>query len=375
MQYIKSDFITMNSEDFIQVKKYVLSTKTLQLHILLQLYSKIFDREVSEEIKNSFFDILEGNVFVNKSELKSVIQCLLKLNEINKAIEIIKSNPSSDLPLSVYFPLFKILIKEKKIDPLIFHKMITFKLECYHYSELFKLNDDSIKNVFFEKLITDLQTVNEELFNDILMIKKCKIYKCGHTLSGFSIRRSDALIIKEMIERFFVGMTKRQKTNWDAFKEMISKSQFDLIIDGANVGFFNNKGVINYSNIVSMVNKLSDKKILVLMNAKHKKEFDKFGPSIWTSCIWYSERCLYDDMYWLYASVSLNISVITNDKLSNVKSQLRNNDIFSVLEKIEKYKFIKHDENGLILPPNVIQVVDKHVHIPYNGQWTCIMMN
>lgn len=114
------------------------------------------------------------------------------------------------------------------------------------------------------------------------------------------------------------------------FKYFIENKDYDIIIDGANVGFYKQRpdlgGKINYYQIDKVFNYFSSKgkKVLIVLHQRHNKSNNKTKKIIdkWNSSnsIYYTPRGMNDDVFWIYATLyKKDCSVVTNDKVRDHK--------------------------------------------------------
>lgn len=136
-----------------------------------------------------------------------------------------------------------------------------------------------------------------------------------------------------------------RKTKWDSFKVWLdekknsginNKPAFDIIIDGANVGFFkqNFAGApshVDYNQCNWMVKQLEDRGYhpLLVLHCRHL--YPNIIPRDYVNVVeeWKSKNILLetpagcnDDWFWLYTAVSLNCKVVTNDEMRDHHFQM-----------------------------------------------------
>ena len=176
--------------------------------------------------------------------------------------------------------------------------------------------------------------------------------------------------------------------HFDKFKRWCHRNKhIDTIIDGGNVGYFNNRKSkhISIIQINSLITQLNNHNIKLFLHNRHVRYLNGREQVIVDN--WRKNNILYltksrinDDYYWLYFSIyqKLNkrtINVISNDNMTDhicyISENLKyiRNDI-QVKYTLEDYNFI------LIYPPNysmITQISDNHIHIPTDsGKWLCI---
>lgn len=205
------------------------------------------------------------------------------------------------------------------------------------------------------------------------------------------------LKIIEMPNQIYIdilGKIEKKITNidkyFDKFKIWCNKNMhIDTIIDGGNVGYFNNSKSKNLSiiQINSLIAQLNDKNIKLFLHNRHVRYLNGREQVIVDN--WIKNDILYltksrinDDYYWLYFSIhqKLNkktINVISNDNMSD--------HIFYISENIKyirneiQVKYTLEDYNFLLIYPHsysmITQISDNHIHIPTeSGKWLCVQL-
>ena len=108
---------------------------------------------------------------------------------------------------------------------------------------------------------------------------------------------------------------------WYEFERLTKSNKFDIVIDGANLGYITTKGsndlnikIIQSSiyNIVSTTNK----KVLLIMHQRHigkirQLNFGNFAANV---KIYTTPNNVNDDWFWLYASIYCKCYILTNDQ-------------------------------------------------------------
>lgn len=104
------------------------------------------------------------------------------------------------------------------------------------------------------------------------------------------------------------------KNKWIDFQNILDNNKFDIIIDGANLGYLNVKQFndINFNLIESTIKNIqnkTDKKILLIIHQRHMTKI-KFIPNI---VVYITPNNVNDDWFWLYASLKSKAYILTND--------------------------------------------------------------
>ena len=219
----------------------------------------------------------------------------------------------------------------------------------------------------FFNIIHDLEEVT---------INKSCCSKCNEVLCVDSLNRDDILTFLSNIEI---------KYNMQKFKQWIRKNNsYNVIIDGANVGYYNQRPDLGGTLNVSQIDKIYEyynslqKKVLIFLHRKHIVTLEK-NDSIYkkwkkTKSIYFTPFKSNDDIYWLYYFLHSKIDtkcslLITNDNMSDHIFQLLDREQFSRLKNstILNYDFVNSDLviTSSIEYSEVYQENGDHVHIPF----------
>ena len=204
-------------------------------------------------------------------------------------------------------------------------------------------------------------------------------------IKSFKFTSKDITIFSDKMENHVANINPKKKKLLLEFKKLLKKLNYDTVIDGANVGFFNqgvNSGkVLNFNQIKMFVDKAVSigKKVLLVLHERHIRKIKKKDAEILdyiktkAKCF-FSPQGMDDDMYWLYSSVSNpNANIITNDEMRN---HIVNISVGEMFTEWKRYKVIKYNIlNGeviLKIPPKYMTksiVSGKHLIIPFtNGE-------
>lgn len=104
------------------------------------------------------------------------------------------------------------------------------------------------------------------------------------------------------------------KNKWIDFQNILNDNKFDIIIDGANLGYLNIKQFndINFNLIESTIKNIqskTDKKILLIIHQRHITKI-KFIANI---VVYITPNNVNDDWFWLYGSLYSRAYILTND--------------------------------------------------------------
>ena len=169
----------------------------------------------------------------------------------------------------------------------------------------------------------------------------------------FSISSSARNGILSQIE-LYMNKVVRNKGNiqtFGKFKKFIKDFDYNIVLDGANIGFFNqgqNSGkVINFDQIMEFINyvKSKDYKPLLILHSRHFKNINdndkKIVKSIMDSgCLFQTPSGMDDDIFWLYSSIyKPGAYLITNDEIRNHVFYMK----LECLQDWKKYHIIKYE--------------------------------
>ena len=109
---------------------------------------------------------------------------------------------------------------------------------------------------------------------------------------------------------------------WNEFVKILSKTHFDIVIDGANIGYMNAKGSgdINIKLIQSTIQKIvqsTNKKVLLIMHQRHTSKIKQLVLSNAIAPylkIYTTPNNVNDDWFWLYGSLYNKCCFLSNDQ-------------------------------------------------------------
>jgi len=135
-------------------------------------------------------------------------------------------------------------------------------------------------------------------------------------------------------EKKAIKNLQKRREEWNKFKKFLrANTDFDIVIDGANVGYY--KALtrhVNYRQINQTIKKLKrmGHKPLLILHSRHfaKNMIPKEDEMIVND--WKRGHCLYivpagsnDDWFWLAAALNLGGFVLTNDEMRDHQYQQR----------------------------------------------------
>ena len=395
--------------------------KHQNLNIILITIIETF-REIPKTYRKSVFDL------VTNIKKDSLDECTLNLlirvsifNSKENIIELLRLMESKNIP-----------IKKRTISPLITYSYNKRNLELTNYIYSLSIKNNVVLdetdyiyllkfygeqekqtefNDIFMNMIKHLNIISTDLSNIITFYYSFRVVnssittknvcrKCNTSLLRDKLthdeKQSTLSLIKEKLannNHKFLDYIKAVETNPTRFKK-------DYILDGANIGFFQQRpdlgGKLSYENINKIIKYLQTKNhsVILFLHEKHlnKNRISKYNQIIikeWedNGLLYKTNRGLNDDWYWLYLGVYLEkANIITNDKMCDhyyncfhEKSFKRWRDMtqieFNFNYNQVKLSNIKLSENGSLKN-------DLKIHIPYYKnsknsknskiEWLCI---
>tara|TARA_B110000037_G_C17108492_1_gene500861 strand:- start:1457 stop:2479 length:1023 start_codon:yes stop_codon:yes gene_type:complete len=286
----------------------------------------------------------------------------------NKALTILNNLPKNLLKKRIYIQILKGLI-EWDLD-----KALQLLLNIY---KKFDLTNDDIKD-FFNK------NINYDLLFDIIsykgiLLETNNINNYDYEINDICPKCGIKLIKKELNNQSLNKMINViESTKFNKYKKkyklFLLNSDYNIIIDGANILYSYNGNICNKSikKLENLYNEciLMNLKPLIIAHKRHKKILNKFKFDIY-----YTPYNINDDLFIIYGSLLNNLMILTNDKFRDHIYHFKNNNILSVDLNIWKSNKIVNYNNKLLFSKNVSHIAQKNEniwHLPLkNGKWIC----
>ncbi|ETV85190.1 hypothetical protein H257_03015 [Aphanomyces astaci] len=202
----------------------------------------------------------------------------------------------------------------------------------------------------------------------------------GSTLQSVELSREkeDALLAK--VENLVCTSDERIE-QWTAFKTWLDEhGPFDVIIDAANVGYFNQNfegGGFSYPQIQTVLKAYQDKgqKPLIVLHKRRTKDHQVPEPHRAMVQQWKHDNVMFncqygnnDDWYWLYAAVKLSgrTLVVSNDEMRDHHFQMIHNQDF---HRWKERHLVHYEVRGHKLDlhePSVYSMRSQHLE---SGSW------
>ena len=178
--------------------------------------------------------------------------------------------------------------------------------------------------------VTDLFINNLSFLNSVNINQNGFIQKFNKKIDLIDIDSEERLLILSHLDS--------QMKDYSII-EFIKNFNFNIILDGANIGYYGKNKLLNYSQIECCRLKLIDMGYnpLIVLHQRHfiLKNLNQENRYILKK--WENAKCYFktpfrenDDIYWLYLAINKNIPVVTNDKLRDHH--------FELIQNLKKYK-------------------------------------
>lgn len=185
-------------------------------------------------------------------------------------------------------------------------------------------NNDICFNEYHINLLKQIFKNNNFLFAPTILTEEgfCKVNKCN--LKPINITHNDRI---EMMVYLDIQINDSKLKLFKKFKQWLHiNSHIDIVIDGANVGYFNNRpnkgNSINFKQIDNVRTELTKmgNNVVIILHKRHTKEMTKFQNMLYNN--WIKNNQVYitpvginDDIFWLYTSLYSSAYIITNDRM------------------------------------------------------------
>ena len=295
--------------DFEKIKGYLMHMMMNDIKIKRRTLAPIFDNELDLSLCLGIYNIS-----------KNLEITLNDVDYINIMNTIFQNNPSDK---------FNLLIVLR--DLLENHYILSS--ECIStLDNLFKTNKD---------LVID---IDGNIENGEMKFKK---------LPEFKLTSKDITKFSDKIELHVGNVHPKKKKSLLEFRKFLNKNmkKYDTVLDGANVGFFqqgtNSGKVLNFRQIQMFVDKAVEmkRKVLLILHERHLRNISATNMDILKdikkkTISFFSPQGNDDDMYWLYSSiVNPKAKIITNDEMRNHIVNISAGDMFTEWKKYRRIQY------------------------------------
>ena len=267
---------------------YAINDEIKDIKIPINSYHCIntFASNINKESFNEVITQTERNIITLSDDiLNNILNIAINHNEhtfIHNIIKIIKiPSPEIIISLNLYFTKFK------------YNTVFTniYNGVCVNCNNIIKNNVISI----------------DDRKNIMCMISK--------KIQSISYRHINNQLISDY-ERQNIN------TKWLEFINILDNNKFDIIVDGANLGYTNSKenNNINIKFILNIINNIiinTNKKILLILHQRHTQKIKQLiipNNIINNLLIYITPNNVNDDWFWLYASIHSVSYIISNDQ-------------------------------------------------------------
>jgi len=346
-------------------KKNIKFTESLYSTII-KSYCLLLDVDKSEK----FFVIMKNNkIKLKQRTYTHFIAMYNKINNYDKLLEIYKEIKSNNVKLLTcdYINLINSFLKHKNIE------IIT---------ELFKEIENN--DICFEKKHIDLLKKSFQNSNYLFKLTTisdnglCQINKI--LLKPIDITQNERI---EMMITFDIQIPDNKLKLFKKFKQwLFNHIHIDIVIDGANIGYFNNrpdkKNSLDFKQIENVrfkLNKMGYNTIIIL-HQRHTKNMTNYQNLLYKS--WLENNQLYitpigidDDIFWLYTSLYSSSYIVTNDRMKDHHFNISHNKIVRWKKKyIINYEIVQKKLPKLCFPKKyseTVQNINKYLwYFPFN---------
>jgi len=380
--------------------------------ILITLIDTYHNLDKSHKTLLSIINYTEMNA-LNECSFNLTIRLCSKLNNTNKIYHLLNIMKIKEIQIKkrTITPLIHLFVETKNTElmetvyPLLFNGIT---LDDNDYIVLLSFFGeyqyvDNFESIF-KLMIEQLDIISNELssiisfyytfrvLNSTIHNHICK--KCNTSLLRDKLSPYHKKCILDIICNNFSKKNKHFIDYIDSIPNNPRVFNVDYILDGANIGFFQQRpdkgGKLSYANIDKIVNQLRPKgKIMIFLHEKHLNlkylsDYNRRIIAKWENdnMLYKTKRGLNDDWYWLYLGIYLaKAYIVSNDKMTDHyyqcfhdKSFKRWRDMSQIEFNFTKTKVILSD---IKLANNGAVVNDLKIHIPYKNntkhvEWLCI---
>jgi len=360
------------------------------LNTKLRQYAEFTQNTYCDKILKDVLTLTEQDALLEGNKV-SIIQILCNLDKVEEAEYFLKRNKDL-VRLGAYLPILYSFMKQQntvkilKLYDEIINKNIKLKYE--NYFDLLKYLSTQNEKQAFNTVIDTMEYLgivpNKNTWNLI-----CNHYnahrflpnknnRCPHCKSSLKVIDCDNTRFKicNTLEKHIIN-----HRVWIQFKEQLNKNKYSYIIDGANIGRFDNHGKLNidYKKILLVTKKLGNS-CLVVLHYRHTDVIKKLIEN--KVSVQIVPKGHDDDWFSLYGALYLNCFFVSND-------QARNHGYANNCQKELQWWMTHHsvslrlsgEQNyEVIFPPKYSTCIQYYssngIHIPSseNSEWLCVTL-
>jgi hypothetical protein len=380
--------------------------------ILITLIDAYNNLDKYHKTLTSILNYTELNA-LNECSFNLTIRLCVKLNNTEKIYHLLNIMKTEDIQIKkrTITPLIHLFVETKNTDlmetifPLLFNGITLDDTDYILLLSFFGEHQylDKFENTF-KLMLEQLDIISNELssiisfyytfrvLNSTIHNHICK--KCNTSLLRDKLSPYHKKCILDIITNNFSKKNKYFLEFIDSIYNTLRSFNVDYILDGANIGFFQQRpdkgGKLSYTNIDKIVNQLKNKgKIMIFLHEKHlnlkfMSDYNRRIIAKWDNdnMLYKTKRGLNDDWYWLYLGIYLEKAhIVSNDKMTDHYYQCFHDKSFKRwrdMSQIE-FNFIKTKVvlSDIKLATNGAVVNDLKIHIPYHSntkkvEWLCV---
>ena len=393
-------------------KNTIIITNEMFNIILITLIDSYNNLDKSHKTLSSILNYTEMNA-LNECSFNLTIRLCIKLNKTDKIYHLLNIMKREKIQIKkrTITPLILLFVETKNIDlmetiyPSLFNGIHLVDNDYILLLTFFGENQYLEKfEIIFKLMLEQLDIISNELSSIIsfyytFRVTNSSIHnhickKCNTSLLRDKVSSYHKNCILDIICNNFAEKNKYFLEFIDSIHNNPRQFNVDYILDGANIGFFQQRpdkgGKLSYNNIDKIVSQLKNKgKIMIFLHEKHLNlkyisDYNKRIIAKWENdnMLYKTKRGLNDDWYWLYLGIYLEKSnIVSNDKMTDHYYQCFHDKSFKRwrdMSQIE-FNFIKNKIvlSDIKLANNGAVVNDLKIHIPYYSnntkvEWLCV---
>ena len=306
----------------------------------LYIINNEFHRIIDESIISTYLN-KQTELFIKENELKYSNNTELIFKNINYYLDIFKKN-NINVKQRTIAPIIKIYCYLNDISNIekLWFKIENEKIDILESDYLNLVKFCIIKNkkkllvLILNFMMKNILNVSDLFIKGLnIFLKKIEVNENGVTDSEIKLERIEidnkihknfCKFLEKLIENNNIKISKYFKNF------LIKNNEINVVIDGANVGFYQKNNKINFKYIDQVNNKLIELgfKPLIFLHKRHFKNLNVIETNIFKS--WEKKNQLFrtpykidDDIYWLYGTLYLSLLnnnsclFVTKDKIKD----------------------------------------------------------
>jgi hypothetical protein len=192
----------------------------------------------------------------------------------------------------------------------------------------------------------------------------------NYQIPAFELSASERKSINDSFILFVNKFYGKNSKNFTKFVKWINQTEYNLVIDGANIGYYqqgvNSGKILDYNQIEKMVNKAISNgyKPLLILHSRHNNGNPVLNKITRLCSHYFTPKGMDDDIFWLYASLmKRGCRILTNDELRNHLFYMNLGEKFIEWKKYNRVTY--NINNGNIVFTNPRNYMEK-IHYQYS---------